>query len=295
VTSAVWPNLFVVGAARAGTTSLWRHLDMHPEIWMSPIKEPSFFSGVQRRLAPTIGDKASYLRLFAPGARYRYRGEASPSYLWHPEAAEAIKRVSPEATIVISLRDPVDRAYSSYLHAVGHGEEERPFPQAVRDELDDPSSQDSRYVRSSFYADSVSRYLDVFTGAVHVLFFEELVADLHGELRRIVEFVGVDGDAVQRTDDTARNSFGLPRNRVVGRVLNSPWPRAAARLVLPLSVRLRLEDRLLKRPSRPPMEPETKELLTAEFAPDVERLRAILGRVPWARYAGEPAGARESG
>ena len=276
----------MVGAARAGTTSLWRHLDMHPEIWMSPIKEPSFFSGVQLRLSPTVGDARSYLRLFESGARHRYRGEASPSYLWHPEAPQAIKLVSPEARIVISLRDPVDRAYSAYWHAVGHGAEGRPFSQAVRDELDDPSSQDSRYVRSSFYADSVSRYLEIFAGAVHVLFFEELVADLPAELRRIFERLGVDGDAVQRTDDGARNSFGLPRNRVVGRVLNSPWPRAAARLALPLSVRLRLEDRLLKRPSRPPLEPETRELLTARLAPDVERLRTILGRIPWGRYAG---------
>ena len=57
----------------------------------------------------------------------------------------------------------------------------------------------------------------------------------------------------------------------------------------------RLEDRLLKRPSRPPMEPGTQELLTAHFAPDVERLGAVLGRVPWTRYGAEPARTPESG
>ena len=76
VTSEVWPNLFVVGAAKAGTTSLWRYLDEHPEIWMAPVKEPNFFSGVRHPLNPDVVDEASYLRLFAPGARGELRGEA---------------------------------------------------------------------------------------------------------------------------------------------------------------------------------------------------------------------------
>src|SRR5918999_4531871 len=113
-----WPNLFVVGAARAATTSLWRYLDEHHDIWMALVKEPNFFSGVPAVLAPTVHDEASYLRLFAPGAACKLRGEASTSYLWHEGVPAAIKRASPEARIVISLRDPVERAYSAYWLAV---------------------------------------------------------------------------------------------------------------------------------------------------------------------------------
>ena len=79
--SSAWPNLFVVGAARAGTTTLWRYLGRHPEIWMAPIKETNFFSAYRPPLNPSVGDEASYLRLFAPGAESKLRGEASPSYL----------------------------------------------------------------------------------------------------------------------------------------------------------------------------------------------------------------------
>src|SRR5437763_505157 len=104
---ARWPNLFVVGAPKAGTTSLWLYLDRHPDIWMAPVKEPQFFSGLWY-------DQDSYLRLFAPGARFKLRGEASPSYLAKAGVAEASKRVSPDARIVIMLRDPVERAYSKY-------------------------------------------------------------------------------------------------------------------------------------------------------------------------------------
>ena len=100
-----WPNLFIVGAAKGGTTSLWRCLAEHPEIFMSRLKEPHFFSRHQPPIYPTVHDEAAYLRLFA-GARTRLRGEASPSYLWSEAAAARIERVSPDARILVALAEP---------------------------------------------------------------------------------------------------------------------------------------------------------------------------------------------
>jgi hypothetical protein len=286
VTSGTWPNLFIVGAARAGTTSLWRYLGQHPQIWMAPIKEPNFFSGVRPRLYPSIVDEAAYLRLFGPGAATKLRGEASPSYLWHEGVAGSIKRVSPDARIVIMLRDPVERAYSAYWHAVRHGAESRPFLQAVEAELEAPSTSGlpSRYVGRSFYADAVGRYLSTFPGAVHILLFEEFVVDVAGELQRVFAFLGVDSSVADGIDETAYNTFALPRNRAVGALLNSPRARGAARLIVRPRRGAWIERLLLKRTRKPGMDPKAQALLTALFAPDVERVQLILGRdLPWAR------------
>jgi hypothetical protein len=281
-TGAAWPNLFVVGAARAGTTSLWRYLDRHPEIWMAPIKEPNFFSAVRRPLNADVHDEATYLRLFAPGAGSRLRGEASPSYLWSEAVPDRIKRVSPQARILVSLRDPVERTHSGYWHCVGLGMEDRAFPEAIRGELEEPRN---RFVVSSFYAEAVGRYLQAFSGAVHVLFLEELARDPLGEMRRVFDFLGVDAAVADRLDLEAHNSHALPRSRLAGLVHNSPRVRAAARAFAPLGLRLRLQRLLVKRPPRSAMESGMETFLTELFAVDVEQLRTLLGRdVPWPRF-----------
>ena len=80
-----WPNLFVVGAAKAGTTSLWRYLDQHPAIYMSPVKEPHYFSSFTPGLFPAVKDEGEYLELFRDAGDAPLRGEASASYLWDVE------------------------------------------------------------------------------------------------------------------------------------------------------------------------------------------------------------------
>lgn len=282
VSDGAWPNLFVVGAARAGTTSLWRYLDRHPEIWMAPVKEPNFFSRVRNELNEEVQDPASYLRLFEPGRGSRLRGEASTSYLWARGVPAEIKRLSPEARILISLRDPVERAHSGYWLRVRNGLEDRPFSEAVRDELENPG----RLLGSSSYADNVSRYLETFPGAVHVLFLERLALDPRREMRRAFEFLGVDAAVADRLDARVHNAHALPRGRLTRIVHNSRRVREAGWRVLPLELRLRLQRLLVKRPPRGAMEPGTEELLTERFAPDVERLRTLLGEdLPWPRFS----------
>src|SRR2546421_5730717 len=88
---ARWPNLFLVGAGKAGTTSLWHYLDSHPDISMSRVKEPHFFSRGGLPGLPVVKSAEAYLDLFAGAGQARYRGEASPSYLCDEGSARAIK------------------------------------------------------------------------------------------------------------------------------------------------------------------------------------------------------------
>ena len=128
------PNFLVVGASKAGTTSVYEYLRQHPEIYMSRVKEPHYFSflggmpdfqGVNddRFKAAVVTDEQQYRGLFDAVGGEAAVGEASVSYLYYPAAAENIHATIPECRIIILLRDPVERALSQYRQNVTNGRE----------------------------------------------------------------------------------------------------------------------------------------------------------------------------
>ena len=107
------PDLFLVGAPRCGTTALYTYLKQHPEIFLSRIKEPQFFAGFlgeQRR----IQNWPDYLSCFAGANGEKRIGEASVAYLAATNSARDIEAFSPEARIIIMLRNPLDVMHSLY-------------------------------------------------------------------------------------------------------------------------------------------------------------------------------------
>ena len=141
------PNFLIIGAAKAGTTSLYRYLEQHPEVYMSPVKEPKFFAlGGERLDYRGPGDEArmrgasvtsleDYRELFRGVSTETAVGEASTLYLYSERAAARIKHHVPDVKLIAVLRNPVDRAYSDFLHLVRDGIEPlTDFPQALEAE-----------------------------------------------------------------------------------------------------------------------------------------------------------------
>jgi hypothetical protein len=284
VTAGPGPNLFVVGAGKAGTTSLWRYLDAHPDIFMSRVKEPHFFSRGGLPGQPVVKEPDAYARLFAGAASYRYRGEASVSYLWDPESPQRIRTAAPQARIIVSLRDPVERAYANYWTTFNLGLERRPFGDAVREELaagEGPTVLPPPYVARGYYAEQLLRYRETFGDATTVVFFDDLAADVHGTMERIFERLDLDPTPARPIDGTVHFRFTLPRNRVIAAVLGLPGARRAGGTVLRGPVRA-LVDRALFQLEKPPLDPDVRALLRDVYAPHDEQLRAVLGRpLPW--------------
>lgn len=122
------PNFLIIGAAKAGTTSLYHYLAQHPQIYMSPIKEPNFFALEERCVDFRGPGDHLYIKQFSVTELERYRslfqgvtheqavGEASPLYLYSPVAPARSHRYVPEMKLIAILRHPVDRAYSAFLH-----------------------------------------------------------------------------------------------------------------------------------------------------------------------------------
>lgn len=198
------PNFFVCGAARSGTTSLWEYLRQHPDIYMPPTvehKEPSYFCDLYG-----VTDRNFYLSLFANAGNRKRVGEASGSYLTSPESAGKIRAAIPEARIIISLRNPVERAWSLYKWMHAHGYEKIPdFAQALeaeekvrRGNTDFIKNNGEYYYNflyssSGLYYEQVKRFLDIFgRGRVHVQIFEEFIGSPLEHMRRIFSFLDVD-------------------------------------------------------------------------------------------------------
>jgi hypothetical protein len=286
------PNLFVVGVARAGTTSLSHYLDQHPDIFMSPVKEPYFFSSYHPDWVPVSQTLFSYLSLFAGATTEKYLGEASPAYFWDEDSPQAIKDASPDARIIISLRDPIKRAYSEYLLLRRSTEEWRStFAEAVDEEMAlDPSDRgvhpQYNYVDRGYYAARVERYFDLFgTDRVHVLFFEDFVKSTRDEMRRVFDFLQVDSEFARSIAIVPQNQGGAPRNRLAALLLYSKRLRTLGRLVVPAGGRPRVERSLMQR-GRMDVDDNTRHRLYALYADDWKRLRDLLGKAPpWASGA----------
>lgn len=274
-----WPNFFLVGTPRAATTSLWEWLRGHPEIYMSPLKETHFFASWKPATVPSVSSEREYLRLFKGARERKVVGEASPTYLSDPNAPGRIKEVSPDARILIVLRDPVTRAYSNYWHDLRHDDSRGSFEEVVRAQAERPYSI---VVGRGKYAPGLKRYLGLFAPRVLVLVFEELVADVRGHFRRVLEFLDVDPGYADDFDATQRNPSALPRNAATKWVYRSHRMRGIASRSLPGVLHGRIERAMLGEPTAPPMEEATRRFLMEFYRSDVAEVERILGRrLPW--------------
>lgn len=210
-----FPNLFVVGAMKAGTSSLHEYLHQHPEIFMSRFKEPQYFAPHRTRWGQGWGQGQPnpepgidwYLRLFADAGPVKYAGESSVSYAARPWVSGCERRIfgfNPEARIIYLMRDPVERAISHYWHFVSDGREDLGMLAALKARRG--------YVARSSYAMQIGPYLEVFgRDRVFLLTLEELSRDPGGTFGRLFSWLGVRPDA--RIDTAANYNVSPTRVR----------------------------------------------------------------------------------
>ncbi len=275
------PTFFIIGAPKAGTTSLHYYLDQHPEIQMSTIKEPNFFappdgSAHEKR---RVGDLGKYERLF--DAAVAVRGEASTSYTDHPRRSgvpQRIKQFVPDAKFLYLVRDPIARTMSHYRHLVAGEGERRPLAEIIGER----PRGDSPCVCPSLYALQLELYLRDFPQErVLVIDQAELLADRRSTLSEIFAFLSVDS-----TVDSSRFDEELLRTGE-----RRSYPPGFARFVglevvprvqwMPGGLRRRLR-RTMER-ALPPLQTEAlgEELrarLAELYAGDVARLRELTGK-----------------
>jgi Sulfotransferase family len=285
----IWPNFFLVGAAKAGTTSIYAYLSQHPAVFFPAIKEPHFFTEVRpaaelQFLIEAITERDAYLRLFAKSKGHTIIGDASPSYLWHPEVPRRIRQVAPDAKIGIILRDPVERAFSHYLMDYREGAQNQPFYTALLEDMNRPQKGwgvSYLYYELGLYAQQIARYIETFTpDRVKILFFDDLRRDAKAVLRQLAEFLSIDPAPFDRIDSSRRyNAYAAPRNGLFRRLAGAKLSRIAGRALMPHRVGTFIFEQLfLKETPKPPIDSRARELLCELYEPEMKDLEKLLGR-----------------
>lgn len=288
------PNFLIIGAAKSGTTSLYHYLAQHPQIFMSRVKEPGFFAMEGR--APDYrgpGDLAScrlgtpdlqsYCALFDGVRDEKAVGEASTAYLYLPPSAASIHRCAPEMKLIAVLRNPVERAYSNFLHMVRDGREpHRDFARALDAEagrIRDNWHLLWHYRQVGFYAAQLKPYFALFGRERVKVYLHEDLTRADWLVRDIFEFLGVD-DGFMPDLSERLNVSGVPRSRMLHNFINKPYPlKLAFKRLLPRQWRGRFSARLYKRNlARPPLPGQVRAQLIEAYRDDITQLQEMLGR-----------------
>jgi hypothetical protein len=204
------PDFVIIGAQKAGTTSLYNYLIQHPCVARARRKEVNFFD-------VHFSKGVSWYRGFFPLAPKRYferyirgreilTGEASTDYLFHPLAPRRMFEVIPKARLIVLLRNPVDRAYSHYFHEVAKGRENLPFDAAIDQEAErlrgeeqkirtNPLYEGFRYRHYSYlargiYIDQIKAVMDVFPAEqLLILKSEDFYAEPRQTFKQVLSFL----------------------------------------------------------------------------------------------------------
>ena len=298
------PNFFIVGAPKSGTTALYEYLSQHPAIYMSPIKEPTFFAPEvvefgpetrraferdadalqayldgpmrERRNTGIVTDWAQYLTLFKHVRDETAVGEASVSYLGSLGAPRAIRQRIPDAKILMMLRDPTERLFSHYASAYGIGVTDRTFLQWVDDELAAEATRTPPFgpIWAGRYGQHLQRVLAEFpVSQVRVDLYDDFVTAPARTVASIFTFLAVDPD--WPIDLTTRHNVTLVprwarlqrRLRPATRVLRRLQPEGASRIRAWTRVPLRQE----------PTANERARVIEL-YAPEIRTLEALIRR-----------------
>lgn len=290
---SIWPDTFLIGAAKSATTSIARALGRHPQLFAPVVKEPRYFAFPSRPCYSGPGDadfldqvfwsRDAYLDLYCKAHNDARRLDASALYLTLSDSATRIHSAIPQAYIMAVLRNPVDRAYSQYLMNVREGLETRDFLTALQEETDVKArgwSPTWWYVERGRYTAQLRAYEGLFPqDQIRVWLFDEWAGDPHAVLRQMAEFLNIDPS----------HSFGrIPQENISG---IPRFPRAQYLITGPTALR-RLGERILprfvathlwkwfsgKNLRRPPMPEAAREWLHHQFREEIQTLSRHLHR-----------------
>ncbi len=290
------PNFFIVGAAKAGTSSIFNYLTQHPDIYRPPIKEPSYFAlGEEKIEFKGPGDDVfnktivkrydDYMLLFDGAKNEKMIGEASVVYLHSKRAALQIKNYIPNAKIIIILREPVERAISSYSHKVRDGFESL---DNIEDAID--AEEERRlagwqhiwqYKALGYYYDAVKRYITLFPGNVAVYLYDDLKKNPSGLLKNIFDFLDVD-NSFEPNIQYKYNVSGRPRSKIIHKFLSTQSSiKNMGKIILPEKLRSRIRGKIQRYnidPKKPIMKNEYYKYMKRLYREDIKRTQEIIGR-----------------
>ena len=289
----IMPNFLVIGAAKAGTSSLHYYLKQHPQIFMPDLKEPRFFALEDQTLNfrnpdqtinhDSITNLYDYTELFREVSDEVAIGEASPLYLYRKEAAERIKHYIPNAKLITVLRNPVERAFSSYAHLRREGYESLSFEEALKVEqarIDNNWAHLWHYTKAGFYSTQLKPFYELFSRKQNkIILFDELCNDVFSSLKEIFFFLEVDPNFCP--DLTRQNVSGLPKSMIIQKFFSRKNSiRTVIQSVIPHNLRHTVAKQIKQWNvgKKPSLDVGTRAYLKALYRDDILRLQDMIDK-----------------
>ncbi|MBP9797450.1 MAG: sulfotransferase domain-containing protein [Chitinophagales bacterium] len=306
----ILPTFIVVGANKGGTTSIYHYLKQHKQVYLSPVKEPHFFSKdidvnlfkrefAQNKLqdidkyvngemkeefhAAFIRDIEQYKKLFSKVQDQKAVGELSTSYLFSEVAAKEIKALIPDCKIIICLRNPFDRAYSHYRMNLWTGNSnEFDFYKALVEDYDyKPKVWGNAhlYTEIGLYYQQVKRYLDLFgKDNVKIIFTEDMKKNAAQVVKELYEFIGVDSSFVPDTS-TRYNEVFTPKYKNITWFLNKSGIRPLMKRLSPQVLKNIFVKVFYKgKGEKGEIPANAKQFMLEKFSEDISKLSVLLNK-----------------
>jgi hypothetical protein len=291
-----WPDFLIIGAAKAGTTALFKAIARHPRVFEPSRKEPSFFGyeGANpvfkgeipfTHLRPTIATQSDYLQIFAECPPSSITFEASTDYLYEPRAPASVAKYLPEIPLIAVLRHPVDRAYSHYRHIRELGNEPiKNFHEAwlaSHKRMSEGWRPIYDYKGRGYYGAQLSRWLEWFPKQkLLVLFYEDWLNHPQEALSHVWRHLNI--EPVEHLIVTKENvSSRQPRWSWLHRkMFVDNTIRMLAQKFLPLCVRdaITWTIKAINTNSGPAIDPGLRAHLSLDYGEDLNVLEKITGR-----------------
>ncbi len=285
-------NFFIVGTSKSGTATLFETLSRHPGIFIPQRKECRYFSCMPAdfsgpgTISPgyIIQSLEDYQALFKRAGRDQLCGDFSPDYLYfyHNAVPKILNEINAQAPVVILLRNPIDRAYSNYLHHVREGWENLSFEDALEAEGQRRAANWAwgwNYVDVGLYAEQVKAYLDNFERVLLLLFEEDVVTGR--ATGKVLDFLNLE-PFQEGPDDVHVNVSGYPQNRWLHRLMTDEVVVRKIKNVVKATPLYVWSKRIYRRVMegnlrKEAMALETRQMLKGKFRDDVALLAEYTG------------------
>ena len=284
------PNLFIVGAAKSGTTSLHNYLHQHPDVFMCSPKEPHYLINQEigiNRIPVGITNFIEYTDLFSEGEDKKYRGESSVMYLMYPEIVipKIKNQFGEDSKIIIMLRNPVERAYSGYQHVKRYNVmESLSFEQALeksenRYHNTSNMTPASRYLELGMYFEQVKIFIEEFDN-VHVIIYDDYKNDFSSEMDNVFKFLDVDAFKVNTEEKYMVGGWEWKNKKTKALLMSSNRLKTLLKIVLPSQIlRTFIRKKIMEYSisKTPKINENTRKYLCKYYAQDVKKLSKLIG------------------
>ncbi|HBS85528.1 MAG: hypothetical protein A2W91_17105 [Bacteroidetes bacterium GWF2_38_335] len=299
------PNLFIVGAAKAGTTSLYQYLKNHPSVYLSPIKEPNYFSNdinpaefsslyrkntvldlnsyfskkpLEDLQLSFVRNEEQYKMLFEGVENEKVIGECSTSYLYSHTAAENIYKYNKNSRIIISLRNPAERTFSHYLMALRYGFTSLDFRKAIEKDMHQKEKgwgKSELFIELSQYYEQIKRFYDIFPeNQIKVFLFEEINKKTGDVLSECSDFFAIEPFTV--ISSKIFNSASVPKYKKFNSILAQSGIKKLSKKLLTDGGKKKLKQYFFSKDELPKMNPEDKAFLNEIFIEDIKKTSVLI-------------------